>query len=429
VTLLVISPDYASHLLPLATLATAWRDAGRRVVVASGPATAGIVRSFGFEHRLVPLARGSNAGVIRPEEQPPEEDDSLRGFFAATALGMVPTLEYQARERLTDLLWEPVATGRRVLEAVEAVAPTEVLVDHLAFSARIALQAARLPHADVVLGHPTALPVAGERYGYPSAWPAAFTPEPAALARLRNLCDRVTERFTAEWNAAISALGGTGASTDAFAEHGDRVLLNYPAVLAASRPAVPGSVFLGSSVREEPADAEVDGWLAGDDRPFVYVSFGSFLSARADVLAEVVGALAESGVRAAVATGSADPAALGPVPPGWLVRSYLPQVRLLSRAAAAVTHGGNNSVTEALTFGVPLVVLPFSTDQFAGAAALEEQDLAEVLAPNEATVPQLRRAIGRAVSPSGERRSALAGLARQLQEEPGPVRALRALTG
>ena len=38
-TLLVISPDYASHLLPLATLATAWQDAGERVVVASGPAT------------------------------------------------------------------------------------------------------------------------------------------------------------------------------------------------------------------------------------------------------------------------------------------------------------------------------------------------------------------------------------------------------
>ena len=27
-TLLVISPDYASHLVPLATLATAWQDAG-----------------------------------------------------------------------------------------------------------------------------------------------------------------------------------------------------------------------------------------------------------------------------------------------------------------------------------------------------------------------------------------------------------------
>ena len=48
-TLLVISPDYASHLLPLATLATAWRDAGERVVVASGPATAAITADFGFE--------------------------------------------------------------------------------------------------------------------------------------------------------------------------------------------------------------------------------------------------------------------------------------------------------------------------------------------------------------------------------------------
>ena len=38
-TLLVICPDYASHLLPLLTLATAWRDAGERVVVATGPAT------------------------------------------------------------------------------------------------------------------------------------------------------------------------------------------------------------------------------------------------------------------------------------------------------------------------------------------------------------------------------------------------------
>ena len=47
-TLLVISPDYASHLLPLATLATSWRDAGDRVVVATGQATRRIVDSFGY---------------------------------------------------------------------------------------------------------------------------------------------------------------------------------------------------------------------------------------------------------------------------------------------------------------------------------------------------------------------------------------------
>ena len=69
-TLLVISPDYASHLYPLATLGTAWQDAGEQVVVATGPATAGIVRDFGFERVDLRLGRGSNPGVIRAEDQP-----------------------------------------------------------------------------------------------------------------------------------------------------------------------------------------------------------------------------------------------------------------------------------------------------------------------------------------------------------------------
>ena len=69
-TLLIISPDYASHLLPLATLGTAWRDAGERVVVATGPATAAIVESFGFERVHLQLGKGSNPGVIKAEDQP-----------------------------------------------------------------------------------------------------------------------------------------------------------------------------------------------------------------------------------------------------------------------------------------------------------------------------------------------------------------------
>ena len=98
-TLLIISPDYASHLLPLATLGTAWRDAGERVVVATGPATASIVESFGFERVNLQLGKGSNPGVIRAEDQPRGEDDALRGFFDATRQGMIATLAFQP-ERL-----------------------------------------------------------------------------------------------------------------------------------------------------------------------------------------------------------------------------------------------------------------------------------------------------------------------------------------
>ena len=424
-SLLVISPDYASHLLPLATLATAWRDAGDDVVVATGPATDSIVQGFGLRRVDLPLGRGSNGGVMRSAEQQAEEAASLEGFFAATRHGMVPTLTYQARERLTDLMWDPVGRARATLDVIERTAPTTILVDHLAFSARLALQTAGIPYADVVLGHPSALPVGDEVYGSPASWPSAIRADAGELAALRALCEQVSRNFTDQWNAAARELDpGAAEIDDAFGSHGSTVLFNYPAALAEGDGRVlPPSAFLGSTRREEPADAEVEAWIAAGE-PYVYVSFGSFLSVRSDVLARVCVALASRGLRAAVALGSADRADLGDLPSGWLVREFLPQVRLLGSAAAAVTHGGNNSVTEAMTFGVPLLVLPFSTDQFAGAAALERAGFGIALAPNEATADELATGIDRVLALPREQLDALSA---GLRQRPGSVRAFDAL--
>lgn len=423
-TLLIISPDYASHLLPLATLGTAWRDAGERVVVATGPATGSIVESFGFERVNLQLGKGSNPGIIRAEDQPTGEDDALRGFFDATRRGMVETLAFQAEARLSDLMWEPVRVAREVQAVVAAVRPDSIIVDHLAFSARLGLAAAGLAYADVVLGHPSALPVGDEVYGYPPAWPAAFTPSGAELADLHALCIRVSESFTAEWNAALAEIAPhLPPSRSAFEEHSEQLLLNYPGELSptARTALLPPHEFLGSAVRDEPVDAEVEAWLAGSTEPFIYVSFGSFLSVRTDVLATVAHAAENLGLRVALATGSA--ADLADLPQHWLVRPFLPQVTLLKNAAVAVTHGGNNSVTEAMTFGVPLVVLPFSTDQFAGAAAIEESGWGVALAPNTATVDELAASIAKVLA--GSR----APLAANLQSDPGRDRAYRAVTG
>jgi MGT family glycosyltransferase len=186
---------------------------------------------------------------------------------------------------------------------------------------------------------------------------------------------------------------------------------------------LPAHAFLGSAVREEAEDAEVDGWLSGSADPFVYVSFGSFLSVRGDVLERVVRALEGLGLRAAIALGSAARADLGVVPSSWLVREYLPQVSLLRAASAAVTHGGNNSVTEAMTWGVPLVVLPFSTDQFAAAASIERAGVGIALAPNTATVAELADAI-RSVVQKGP----LTELGQAIRQVSGSARAFAAMT-
>ena len=429
-TLLIISPDYASHLLPLATLGTAWRGAGERVVVATGPATAYIVRSFGFERVDLQLGPGSNPGVIRADQQPPGEDDTLRGFFAATRRGMLETLLFQARARRNDLLWNPVAIADQVQQIVGRLRPDDVIVDHLAFSARLGLISGGIRHADVVLGHPSALSVGHEVYGYPVAWPPAFTPEPADLAALRRLCEEVRDDFTAQWNDALHQLDPTAVpSADTFAETGDVLLLNYPAALhdETRTRLLPSHAFLGSAVREEPVDDEVQTWLLADSRPVVYVSFGSFLSVRGDVLARVVAALRGLDVRAAIATGSTTRNELGELPSSWLVRDYLPQVTLLRHAALAVSHGGNNSVTEAMTAAVPLLLLPFSTDQFAGAAAVEAAGFGAALDPNSASVEKLRAAASGFLTLSGEARGRLERLSASLTDCPGPRRAYEAL--
>ena len=429
-TLLVISPDYASHLLPLATLATAWRDRGERVVVAAGPVTADLVARFGFERRELRLGRGSNPGVISTAQQPADEGDSLRGFFEATRRGAVPTLSYQAAERLTDLLWRPVEAARTTQRIVDAVSPDAIIVDHLAFSARLGLSTAGIPHGDIVLGHPTALPVGSEVYGFPPAWPDAFRPDSGELDELLRLCQRVSARFTEEWNRAARELRPDATpSSDAFAEHGPLVLYNYPEELSdvGRRPLLPPHRFLGSTRRLEQEDAEVEAWLASAG-PFVYVSFGSFLSVRGDVLRRVVDALRALDVRAVISTGSTDAAELGELPESWLVRAYLPQVRLLGAAAAAVTHGGNNSVTEAIGSAVPLVVLPFSTDQFAGAAAVERSGFGVALDPNAASVDELAAAITQVLDLGPEARTRLDATAAGQAAAPGPDLAFAALT-
>jgi len=434
VTLLVVSPDYASHLFPLVALAGAWAAEGERVVVATGPAVAQHVERAGFERVPLVLGRGSNAGTARASDQPAGEDENLRAFFAATRAGMIATLRLQAELRRNDLLWQPLEAARMTIEAVQTVGPDAVLVDHLAFGAALGLRAAAIPYADVVLGHPTALPVGDERYGVPPAWPRAFDPDPLELADLRRLADEVTRRFTDDWNAALRTLDpGAAVEDDAFRVHGDAVLFSYPEALhdPDRTPLLPAArSFLGSSVRDESLDAEAEAWVARDaDRPIVVVSFGSFLSARDDVLARVAAALREiagsgTAVRVALATGSADPAALGPLPGEWLVRPFLPQVALVRHAALAITHAGNNGVTEALAAGVPLVVLPFSTDQFAVAADLERAGLGRTLDPNRATPEEIGDAVVEVLG--GRQRAAAAALGEALRADPGPARAHRA---
>lgn len=89
-----------------------------------------------------------------------------------------------------------------------------------------------------------------------------------------------------------------------------------------------------------------------------------------------------------------------------------------------VCHGGNNTAMEALTAGLPVVALPFSTDQFAVAADIVASGLGAALDPNRATKEHLAAAVLASLEPGTRVRAARLG--RMLQRDPGAARAANA---
>ncbi|GAA0135378.1 glycosyltransferase [Paenibacillus sp. YSY-4.3] len=63
------------------------------------------------------------------------------------------------------------------------------------------------------------------------------------------------------------------------------------------------------------------------------------------------------------------------VPDNFLIYPFVPQVKILQHAALFISHGGMNSVMESLWYGVPLLMVPQSSDQPLVAARAEELNL------------------------------------------------------
>ena len=118
--------------------------------------------------------------------------------------------------------------------------------------------------------------------------------------------------------------------------------------------------FVGPSISDRP-DRTPFPWDAIRDVPRVFVSLGTVSADRsAAFYATVAHALGDEPLQVILA---APPDALPSAPPNFIVRPRVPQLALLPHVHAVVSHGGHNTVCEALANGLPLVVTPIRDDQ------------------------------------------------------------------
>ncbi|GAA2760163.1 macrolide family glycosyltransferase [Actinopolymorpha rutila] len=164
--------------------------------------------------------------------------------------------------------------------------------------------------------------------------------------------------------------------------------------------------FLGPTVNPDLRVGELDTELAahvdGPD-PVVLVSLGTLHAGTGEFFRTCFTALADLPARVVLAVGhSTDPGELGTPPANTLVRTTVPQLEILRRAAVFVTHGGMNSALEALAYAVPLVVVPQQVEQLVVGQTIAERGAAVVLRQNLSHRPvpagELRAAVERMLS-------------------------------
>jgi MGT family glycosyltransferase len=176
-----------------------------------------------------------------------------------------------------------------------------------------------------------------------------------------------------------------------------------------------------------PTWQRLDSCVRSVDEPFepppgegalVYVSLGSLGSADVALMNRLVAALAETPHRYVVSKGPQHE--LIELAPNMTGAEFLPQPAILPEVDLVVTHGGNNTVTEAVHFGKPMVVLPLFWDQPDNAQRVEERGFGVRLPSYEFEDRELHEAIERLLAaPDPRLRKASA----RLQRRPGTERA------
>jgi len=210
--------------------------------------------------------------------------------------------------------------------------------------------------ADVVVcdGQDFGAMVAAELVGLPCVVVEVFATAP----------DAWLERFR-EPMQAFRAEAGLEPDPEMRGVHGALTVVPFPPSLRGDRDVQGPLTRMRPDAPQPEGDHPALAWLAaGDEDHRVYATLGTvFNRASGDLLPRIIEALESLPVRALVTTGpEIDPAGFPVRSPRVRVERYVPQDGVLAVADLVVTHGGSGTMTQALSHGVPLLMLPLGAD-------------------------------------------------------------------
>jgi len=393
------------------------RRRGHRVVFVIEESFAGTLEAQGFEERRVRLA------------PPPEHEEAPGQFWINFIAETAPIFRKPTIEQLGEFIaptFQALIDGARYVderlrEIVDELAPDVIVEDNVV--AFPALPASGRPWVRIASCNPAemkdpAIPPFSS--GYPvadrSAWPAFL----AEVERTHRDLWRGFDAFCRERGAPGLTWGEMG--PDFIHESPWLNLSLYPQEADYRRLGDLGPTWhrLESSVRARTVTWELPDDLRAGDGGLIYLSLGSLGSADVSLLQRLVDIMGTTRHRVIVSKGPlGDQVTLHDNMTG---ANLLPQPAILPQVDLVITHGGNNTVTEAFHNGLPMVVLPLFWDQVDNAQRVAETGFGARLATYDFEDAELTSAVDRLLADAALKRR-LGAIARRLQANPGTVRA------
>jgi MGT family glycosyltransferase len=323
----------------------------------------GRLEPLGFEEDLVDLA------------PPAEEEQDAGQFWTDFVIETAPEFRKPTIEQLSTFVepvWASLIDGARYcqpqLEAIlDRTAPDVIVEDNVnAFPAL-------LTHGAPWVRITSCNPLEMKDPDLPPTFSGYPTDDRTEWDAFREEVERTHRETWDRYNAFVIDSGAPPLPDLEFIHESDVLnLYVYPeaADYARTRPLAPTWHRLESSVRETEDPWDVPDALRDRDGALVYLSLGSLGSADLELMQRLVTVLADSPHRFVVSKGPrADELEL---PDGMWGQSRLPQTSIIPRCDLVITHGGNNTTTEAMHFGKPMIVLPLFWDQYDNAQRVQE---------------------------------------------------------
>ena len=388
-------------------------ERGDRVVFVIEESFAGTLEAQGFEEALMRL-------------KPPLEVEEAPGqFWKDFVRDTAPEFRKPTIDQLETFIlpvWQELVDGARHVDArlreIFGELEPDVIVEDNVVGFPAVLASGR-PWARIVSCNPLELKDAT----LPPTFSGYPTSDPAAWDEFGERYRELHEPLQQEFSAFCEERDAPRLPDLEFIHESEFLnLYLYPAEIdyARSRSLAPTWHRLDSCVRQVDEAFEPP----RGDGALVYVSLGSLGSADVDLMNRLVAALAETPHRYVVSKGPQHE--LIELAPNMTGAEFLPQPAILAEADLVITHGGNNTVTESIHFGKPMIVLPLFWDQYDNAQRVAECGFGVRLPTYEFEDEQLHEAIDRLLAAESPQ---LHEAAARLQASPGTVKAADLIQG